>query len=141
MQRTALKRSGKRLASKSRKNSKPNRDQGIVDAYKAAHPRCAFCRCREVDAHHIFAGRGRWDRAANLICLCRTHHEEMHREPSAGKIECMYWKLTHGEFDADTLTMVSGERLAGWLSRHRPGAMNAALCHQWFRVSEETNRV
>jgi hypothetical protein len=64
---------------------KPDRlvsDQALR-AYRARHPRCELRSCfREAcpQPHHLRGRKmGRDDSDANLLSLCKEHHEEWHR--------------------------------------------------------------
>lgn len=114
----------------------------MIDAYRASHPNCFRCGQKRDHIHHLFKGhRSRVDHPANIIAVCWRCHGLDDSEPVAFKVECLDWKLRRGELDVESLSRISGEQLAGWLDRHRPGACAPELRVQWLRLSEECRRV
>jgi hypothetical protein len=48
--------------------------------YYAEHPKqCAVCRSPHVDLNHIYYGNYGFEKDEDLIPLCRSHHEALHR--------------------------------------------------------------
>lgn len=141
IRRTSMPRGKSRLRHRSPTNSRPHENLAARNEYRQSHSRCLLCGGSAEHIHHVFGGnRARIDVAANLAALCSTCHRRMHEQPSAGRIECLYRKQLIGEFDPAAIDAIGGERIAGWLSRHRPGAASGWLCHAWFRLSEECEK-
>ncbi len=69
------------------------------------------------EVNHIFGGhRGRHDVVENLICVCSDAHDWFHKFRSDGYACCFAVKLRKGEFDADVLGQIVGNRFADWFS-------------------------
>lgn len=143
MKRTGIKRGTKRLAYRSKKNSRPHENLAVCEQYRQEHPRCLLCQRSAEHIHHIRRGCLRADVPANLAALCGHCHGLVHDPSSqyaAMTIEVLYRKLLIGEFNPAALDALGGERIAGWLERHKPGAVSASLVHYWFRLSEECGK-
>lgn len=123
----------------SKTNSRNNRDESVIEAYRESHPKCALCGAPTEAIHHIFGGAGmRKHVVANLLALCvqsghGCHTDRIHT-PS-GKIECLYAKWKLGELDVAGLDSLGGERLAGWLHRNKPET--GVLLSMWWRLTKE----
>lgn len=133
----------KPMARRSKTNSRPHANKSIREQYRREHPRCLLCSNPTDEIHHIRRGCLRVDHPANLAALCWEHHQAVHDPKSvyaAMTIEILYRKLLIGEFDLVALDAIGKPLIAGWLDRHRPGACNPELCHQWFRLVEECKR-
>jgi hypothetical protein len=51
------------------------------EAYYATHPKaCAICKHPRVELNHIYYGNYGLEKDEDLIPLCRSHHEALHRE-------------------------------------------------------------
>ncbi len=135
-QRTPLKRSNKRLAHKSKKNSQPHRDKAVIDQYRETHPTCLLCGASREAIHHIFGGtRARCDVRSNLAALCNGCHGYVHTSPVQGKIMCLESKLRIGELDLSELDGMGSERIAGWLARNEP-TVGTSLWREWRRLTD-----
>ena len=65
--------------------NKVYRSKTNYNRYRKDHSFCEFPRCGEqsADAHHIvYKSQGGGDEDANLIALCRAHHNQAHGKDS-----------------------------------------------------------
>lgn len=135
MKRTELKRSRKSIRRRSVNNSQPHRSQTVVSEYRDTHPFCLLCKSDAHHVHHIFGGTGmRIDVAANLAALCVRCHAYCHTSPVEGKIDCLWHKWWKEEFNPVELDAMGGERIAGWLARHKP--TGGSLLPMWAQLVE-----
>lgn len=137
MARTGITRKPQKPKRPKRKNSRPNEDKPVREQYRRDHRSCLLCGRTAEHIHHIRRGVHRADIPANLAALCGHCHGLVHDASSvyaAYQIEILYRKSLIGEFDPAALDALGGERIAGWLERHKPGAVSASLVHYWFRL-------
>jgi hypothetical protein len=51
------------------------------EAYYAKHSKeCAICKSFRVDLNHIYYGNYGFEKDEDLVPLCRTHHDALHRK-------------------------------------------------------------
>lgn len=125
---------------RSLKNSHPERNESFRDAYMGSHfydellpyfP-CNGCGMAlvpgydkalpqhgtdAVEAHHSWGGRkGRWDKAWNLIAVCRPVHEFVERHKTDGRVLGLRLKIDQGIWDEADAFRSLGMYPLGWLS-------------------------
>jgi len=69
---------------------------------------CRICGQPAVDVHHIvFRSHGGKDSEQNLICLCRTHHEQAHSDEKVWRAKLLEMNETiYGKIDISEVKYV-----------------------------------
>lgn len=57
----------------------------------------------QLELHHIFQGKDRWDLWGNMIHLSPAAHAYAHKYPQEQKVACMYAKSIKGDLNKKTL--------------------------------------
>lgn len=73
-----------------------------------------------MQTHHIFGGKTRLNRKANLIRLSYVVHDWAHMRPVEMKIACLWKQRELGVLDWESLNVCAGLDVRNWVENQEP---------------------